>query len=247
MAVRALVLDQQSIDPAKLSIPALMRELNLQRRPAALLVRLMNHLERRRQARGLGWSRAWNKDGLTVFRTHVHDPIVDAEYFAALAPIWERFLAGTSGERAFVNELLADPGRMGFTFYHNRTAPDGRQFEGLTISLGRKVTDAPGHRDRLDVVLEDAREGGEVDGLVDSMRLYVCPWSRYQNQGGHHRVDCTEPSGEELKCLQPIYHQAVAAYHAWKDVPERQWTHWAVRYIEYFGPRDFIPRHSSFT
>jgi len=54
-------LDETSIQPSELSISTLMREIGLQSRPHWLLVKMMNALERKRQAKGFGWSRAWNK------------------------------------------------------------------------------------------------------------------------------------------------------------------------------------------
>ncbi len=242
-----LELDETSLDPSDLSLPALMRELNLQQRPSWLLAKLMNALEKKRQAKGLGWSRAWNKYGLTVFRTHTQDISTDADYFAPLSPMVTRFLADAPAcYQDFAAGLLADPERMAFTFYHINTAENGRQYEGLTLSLGRRVTDDKTKRDRLDLILEDEREDGRVDGMVDRLRLYICPWSAYGPDRSFHLCERTVLPADELRLAQECYQRCVAKYHEWKSDESRQWSHWSARYIDYFGPRQFIPQNSSF-
>ena len=245
MTTATLPLDAASLEPGELSMSALMRELNLQEKSAWLLVKLMNLLEKQRQQKGLGWSRAWNKYGLTVFRTHIQKIEADGDYFAPLLPLLKHFLADAPEPYAtFVESLLSDPKRMAFTFYHNNTTEDGQQYEGLTLSLGRKVTDDPTKRDRLDIILEDRREEGRVDGVADRLRIYVCPWSTYQSKS-FHPCEATAFSGETNELVQNLYRTAVAKYHLWKEDEARQWSHWSVRYIDYFGPRTFIPQGSS--
>lgn len=48
---------------------------------------------------------------------------------------------------------------MAFTFYHNHWLGEDR-FEGLTLSLGRKVPGDKTKRDRPDPILEDKLAGG---------------------------------------------------------------------------------------
>ncbi len=243
-----LDLDEASLAADDLSVPALVRELNLQQRPSWVLSLLMNALERKRRARGLGWSRPWNKEGMTIFRTHSHEGFADGDYFGPVEAFLERVWDGAPRRYAeFGRDLLADPMRMGFTFYHNRTAADGTQYEGLTISLGRRVPEDRSKRDRLDLVLEDARVGGTVDGRVDQVRVYVCPWSLYGEGREFHLWESRNLPTGELAGLQPLYESCVAKYHEWKGEPDRQWDHWSARYIDYFGPRQFIPRRSAFT
>jgi len=248
LPTETLELDAFSLRPVDLSMPALMRELNLQKKPSWLLGLLMNALEKKRQAKGLGWSRAWNKYGLTVFRTHTQHLAEDADYFAPLQPLLNHFLADAPAPyRDFVTDLLNDPNRMAFTFYHNHTDENGKQYEGLTLSLGRKVTADKTKRDRLDIILEDERDSGGVDGLVDRLRIYVCPWATYGGNRTFHLCDNKSLPVEGLKLAQACYQQCVAKYHQWKTDPGRQWNHWSVRYIDYFGAREFIPQRSSFT
>ena len=242
----SLDLDDQSINPRELSLSTLMRELNLQNRPSWLLCRLMNILEQKRQAQGLGWSRPWNKTGLTVFRTHTQKVADDVDYFAPVFAVLGRLLPHAPlAYQAFAAELLIDPSLMAFTFYHNRQT-DGAQYEGLTLSLGRKVTGDPSKRDRLDLILEDQRDGGRVDGTVDLLRLYVCPWSEYQDGRRHHLLEARELSTEDRADVQALYENCVAAYHIWKNDDRRQWSHWSANYIDYFGSRSFIPIGTAF-
>ncbi|MCH8076722.1 MAG: hypothetical protein IIC64_12965, partial [SAR324 cluster bacterium] len=135
----AIHLDESSIDPGELSIPALTRELSLQARPHWLLVKMMNVLEQKRQKKGFGWSRAWNKYGMTVFRSHTASMSEDRDYIAPVRPFLESFLGQIEEPyRSFVDDLFKDPNSMVFTFYHNDQTEDD-EYEGLTLSFGRKV------------------------------------------------------------------------------------------------------------
>lgn len=224
---RSLHLDDASLEADQLSMPALMRELNQQKKPFWLLVKLMNALEKKRQGQGLGWSRAWNKYGLTVFRAHTQRAEDADADLARLRP-------------------LLDGALMSFTFFHNHTTDDGRQYEGLTFSLGRRVRTDATKRDRLDIVLEDERVDGRVDGRVDRLRVYVCPWSTYGPDRSFHLCERTEIAGPVGRMAQDLFEYGVETYNRDKYDASRQWSHWSVRYIDYFGPRSFIPRGSSF-
>ena len=240
-----LQLDEESIDPEMLSMPVLTREIGLQQRPNWLLVKMMNALEQKRQGKGLGWSRAWNKYGMNTFRTHICKPMEDASYVAPA----EDFLAQRMDQidepyRSFVKDLVSDPDRMVFTFYHNAEY-DGVQYEGITFSMGRKRRDDRTKRDRIDIVLEDRRVNGAVDGKIDRVRIYVCPWETYQEKVYQPiEMESDNPSWDTA---QPFYDHLVKYYHGWKGEDDRQWSHWSVRFIDYFGPRSFIPKESSFT
>jgi len=243
-----LNLDHTSLGCEQLSMPALMRELNLQKKPSWLLVKLMNSLEQKRQAQGLGWSRAWNKYGLTVFRTHIRRSEVDAVLGAPVVSVLEHCLAAAPAHyRTFVTELLNDPNLMSFTFFHNNTMDDGRQYEGLTLSFGRRVNADRSKRDRLDIILEDERKNGRVDGIVDRIRIYVCPWSMYGKTRAFHLCEYADLAAEEVPMAQDLFRCGVESYHRGKADESQQWSHWSVRYIDYFGPRGFIPEGSSFT
>ncbi|MFP6584856.1 MAG: hypothetical protein VCD00_20145, partial [Candidatus Hydrogenedentota bacterium] len=96
-------------------------------------------------------------------------------------------------------------------------------------------------RDRVDIVLEDRRVDGAVDGKIDRRRIYVCPWETYEAREFH----LTERE-DDLEDAQALYSHLLDYYHQWKSDEDRQWSHWSVRYIDYFGARSFIPQGSSF-
>ncbi len=243
--IAALDLDDTSINLEELSMPVLAREISLSERPNWLLVKMMNALEQKRQAKGLGWSRAWNKYGMNTFRSHICDASKDSDYIQPAQTFldsWHDVIEEQYHE--FIQELFQDPTLMVFTFYHNAEY-DGVQYEGVTFSFGRKCVDDRSKRDRIDIVLEDKRENGAVDGNVDRVRIYVCPWSSYQHKN-FQLIDTTD-THPQWESVQPLYDHLVNYYHEWKSDESRQWSHWSVRYIDYFGARSFIPQKSSFT
>lgn len=230
------------IDKSGLSSGTLIREINLRRRPNAILRMLMSALEAQRMAKKTGWSRPWNKYGLNIFRSHIHSAEQDA---ALLGSVYD-LVAGIAGlpgpYREFIESLRADPARMAFTFYHNHRLGEDR-YEGLTLSLGRKASTDKTKRDRLDLILEDQCIDGKVDGRVDRVSLYLNPWDLYSEGAWLTRVwtGTEAPEG-----AQALYAACLAKYRDWKDDPARQWQHWSIRYIEYFGPRTFVPLETSF-
>ena len=241
-----LDLDEDSLDIDELSIPALTREIGLKKKPNWILVKMMNALEKKRQAKGFGWSRAWNKYGLNVYRTHISDVQRDDDYLSLAKPFLKYFLGSVPAPYdTFVDDLLDDSARMAFTFYHNNDS-DEKQYEGLTLSFGRIVPEDKTKRDRLDIILEDNREGGAVDGIVDRLRIYICPWQTYQERK-FHLIEIENLDSTQQNVAQYLYKHCIDHYHQWKGEGERQWSHWSVPFIEYFGPRSFIPRGSSFT
>lgn len=237
-------LDEGSMNPDDLSMQVLTREISLRKRPNGFLLRMMNALEGKRQEKGLGWSRSWNKYGMNTFRTHVCDITTDMDY---LLPVDEylksQYLSMQPSSRAFVGELLEDSKRMVYTFYHNGDY-DGTQFEGITLSMGRINRKDRTKRDRLDIVMEDRRIEQIVDGVVDRVRIFVCPWETYR----HKEFELIElkREGDLDEYQQALYEHLINYYHEWKGNENRQWSHWSTRYINYFGPRQFIPKGSSF-
>jgi hypothetical protein len=237
-------LDPASLDPSALSMGTLMRELNLRRQPSAILRKLMNALESQRIARKLGWSRPWNKEGMTIFHSLRLRPsetgfALDETLCALLVSLSESPLY-----RDFVLELMNDPNLMTFVFCHNHRR-DGDLHEGLTLSLGRRVANDTSKRDRIDIILEDRKGDSGVDGFVDRVRIYVNPWF-------DHRYDrmFTSQFTTESRALpqiwQKLYEAGLGIYARLKEAPENQFEHWSIRYIDYFGPRDLIPPGSRF-
>ncbi len=251
-----LKLDERSLTPEALSVPALMRELSLEERPPQLLRLLVQKLEKLRSAKKQGWSRPWNKTGVTVFRTH-SCPLDSPEHGLAIthAQTLIEVLAPslTLQHQTYIDELLADPKLLFFIFYHNRAVPNAHgvgdsEYEGLTLSFGRKFPQDKTKRDRIDIILEDKRcsRTGQVDGRVDLCRVMINPFSAYATGTTFSIAVTQEEFMKALPDVQTMYKQHTAIYDKWKTVPERQWDHWSNRYIEYFGRRSFIPQGSSF-
>ena len=247
MPPTTLTLDPESLHAESLSLPALTREHSLRHRPNWLLRKLLNALEEQREIKGLGWSRAWNKYELNIFRTHLQDPIQDPDYFTPLLPLLDQILpAAPLAYQQFAADLLTDPSLIVFTFYHNHRTPEA-QHEGLTLSFGRAIPGDPSKHDRLDVILEDRRIDGRVDGQIDRFRIYVCPWSEYQNNHTHFALELQDFTMNTFAPAQALYESCVRYYHLWKGEESRQWSHWSARYIDYYGPRSFIPAGTSFS
>jgi len=236
-----LDLAEGSIDPNELSMEALKQEINQRARPAKLLRRMMTTLEAKRAAKGLGWSRPWNKYGVSTFRTHIMNFETDGAFIAQVR--W--LLALRLGEghcRQFIDPLLNATGRRAFVFYQMFSPNDA---EGLTLSFGRAAPNDRRRRDRLDLVFRDAVQDGDVDGVVDTLDIYECPTPVFNNPR-HVEVhdELNEPAFRHA--VQVVYGRAVELYDRWKGDQARQWGHWGTRYIEYFGPRTFIPRSTRF-
>ena len=237
--------DFASLDSTELSMGTLTREINLRRLPNWLLRKLMSSLETQRMKKKLGWSRPWNKYGLNIFRSHTHDAGQDAELFHLLDQILASIPGLPEPYLGFIRSLRADPAGMAFTFYHNHRLGEDR-YEGLTLSLGRKVPGDKTKRDRLDLTLEDKLVEGKADGKLDRVRLVVNPWSEYLKDAFLTR-EWSTAGDAPLPGFQDLYALCLAKYQIWKDDPSRQWEHWSVRYIDYFGPRTFIPAGTAFT
>lgn len=236
-----------SINPHSLSMGTLKREINLRQQPPWILRKLMSALESQRIARKLGWSRPWNKAGLTIFHAlkllrPADEPVYDTAFSTCLS-----FVRGLEPKHTgFLHELKEDPGLMAFVFYHNRSEIGNFTHEGLTLSLGRLAVDDPGKRDRLDIVFEDVRKDGGVDGRIDRVRIFVNPWSEYR-EGRHLTWENNFQKSHGREQWQALYEACIRLYEYQKDNPDRVFEHWSIRYIEYFGSRVFIPPGSRFT
>ena len=76
---------------------------------------------------------------------------------------------------------------------------------------------------------------------------YLCPWSSYGRDRIFHLFEQTDLAAEDLRRAQTLYLKGLEHYHAGKSDERQQWSHWSVHYIDYFGPRKFIPVGRSFT
>lgn len=239
------VLHESAAAAEQLSLSALMREINLREKPVWVLRILMNALDKRRQARGLGWSRPWNKIGMTIFTAHRYQLDQDARRLAGAREAIREFAPEPLLSLPFIEDLFADPALMAYAFYHNRESV-GAQYEGVTLSFGRHVPDDRTKRDRLDLILEDRRIDGRVDGDVDLARIIVCPWSSYGVDRDHQRYEQCEFTDDERARFNAVYREAAATYHEWKHDESHQWSHWSAALIDYFGVRTFVPQGTAF-
>lgn len=237
--------DPTTPDVQGLSVGALMREINLRERPGWVLRAMMNALDKKRQALGLGWSRPWNKVGMTIFRANRHVIGQDRELLRGAMEAVREFAPEPLLSLPFIEDLFADPALMAYTFYHNRES-GGAFYEGLTVSFGRQVPDDRSKRDRIDLILEDRRVDGRVDRRVDLARIIVCPWASYGVDRDHQRYEQCTLSTEERACFDAVYREGVAAYRLWKDDDSRRWFHWSSAFIDYFSPRATVPANSAF-
>lgn len=240
-----LALEAGSLPLSDLSMGTLMREINLRRRPNPILRLLMGHLEKKRMEKKLGWSRPWNKVGTTTFRTHRLRPREDTRFLVDIQEAMRPALEALGRDcLAYAADLFADPELMAFAFYHNRLQGDD-WYEGMTLSFGRKLPGDRTKRDRVDLILEDRRESGRVDGLPDRVRVYVNPFEAW-DRGEVALLDRAVREGPST-AWDALYRTGVDLYREWRETPDRQWEHWAIRTIDYFGPREAIPPGSSFT
>jgi len=243
--MNTIQLDKSSINPKKLSMSALKNEINQQKRSNTVLRYFMNVLESKRMKNKLGWSRPWNKYGINNFRSHYLFKDEDRGYLQnTITHIFDILPDPGQPYQKFMENLFKDPKLMCFTFYHNNTYKE--QYEGLTISFGRIVTEDTSKRDRLDIIFEDKREkDGGVDGKIDQMRLYINPFEKFkEDEMGYRKFSKNDTAAMEKG--QQLFNDALKKYNLWKNESRRQWQHWSIKYIDYFGPRKFIPLESSF-
>lgn len=240
---------EPSISTLKAQYPttqSLVKEISQDKAPPKLMVILMNLLEKMRQSRGMGWSRAWNKYGVNTFRTHKVKPDHDVEHIEDTHQLLDSITSVTGKEHnQFISDLFSDPGLMCFHFYNDRE-DDGIHSEGITVSLGRKVPGDASKRDRLDLVFDDNIVNLRADGQIDRVRIYVCPWDNYKEGRAYAVVDLQEIPESLRDVIQNYYERQIQSFHSWKRVPERRWAHWYTRYINYFGPRKSIPLNTNF-
>lgn len=214
--------------------------LSKKKRPARILRVMMNALESYRGARKIGWSRPWNKYGLTVFQTFK----LDHEQLASFADIATDIIDGEclgmpSSACEFCRDLLSRREElMGFIFVHEFTNIDGRHFEGATLSLGRRHKRQ--YRDRLDLIVE-AEVDGEKSNGISRLRLFVDPFHGTKDLLWSETIDAAlSPRTRDL------FSGLSAASWDWAHSNEYLWDHWTSAYIDYFGPRQWPMRQSSF-
>jgi hypothetical protein len=192
----------------------------------------MNAVESYRQARKIGWSRRQNKYGV---RTH-HSYKLQVEDARRLGvevlPILRSEGVPLDTEhQAFIEGLLECDGLMGFLFVQDIES-DGRRFESVTLSLGRKNAERLRHRDRLDLILECEIVDGASTGL-SRLRAFVDPFEPGRKEAWLEHV-VEGASGQSATALLAALS---GLHHLWRHDASKAWNHWTQNYIDYFAPR----------
>jgi hypothetical protein len=217
---------------------AAMRTLGNQDRPPAILRFLMGAFESYRQSRKIGWSRPWNKYGINTFLSFKLDFPRDADLIErARAVLADEAGAMPGAARNFVDDLFADGNLMGFIFMQEYSE-DGRRYESVTLSFGRKTQKR--YRDRLDLILEAPIAGSTV-GAFSRLRLFVDPYAEQKEPIWQNTFEAvsSENAADLFRHLGDLSWQ-------WAGDKTRIWDHWTSRYIDYFGPRQWSLDDSNF-
>jgi len=204
--------------------------LSTQNKPPRILCFLMNMLESYRQARKMGWSRAWNKYGVMTFQSLK----LNADEDAALMVATERavpLLSHIPAEaEAFIRQLLGDQERlMGFLFV-SEYLEEKQRYESLTLSLGAKVKENARARERFDLIFDCPIVEGEAKPL-SRIRVYVDPY-REGEKVPLYQVNIT---GDGLHDWMPLFGSLCDL--SWGNDAHKLWHHWTSNYIDYFGER----------
>ncbi|OIO66814.1 MAG: hypothetical protein CO186_00685 [Zetaproteobacteria bacterium CG_4_9_14_3_um_filter_49_83] len=215
--------------------------LSKQSKPSRVLCVLMNMLESYRQARKMGWSRPWNKYGLTTFQSFKIDPEADGLLCDRALGVVKQLEQVPDQVSEFVNELFGAQGcLMGFLFFSEYTE-DHLEFETATLSFGRKVIGNTRFRDRFDVVFDAPVQDGCAQRL-SRVRLYSDPYA-----DGSKELLWTMTFTEEIpESLQALFYLLCDYSWQWQLREDKHWDHWTSRYIDYFGPRQHELKQSHF-
>lgn len=236
-------MSQSQPDPIKddADYRRVMTSINRQNKPPMILRMMMRLLERYRATRKMGWSRAWNKYGLTTFLSVELDATEDAELIEGGKAALDALSDVPAEARSFVDALLSDPQHlMGFVFFAERT--DGEaQYESVTLSLGRRTPSSARFRDRFDIVLEAPILDGRPQAL-SRMHVFIDPFdaARKEPLWSTTLSDALPPQA------QALFSTLAERSWSWGPQPEKHWDHWTSAYLDYFGPRAIPLSHSHF-
>ena len=207
--------------------------LSAQSKPSKILCKLMNMLESYRQSRKMGWSRPWNKYGLTTFTTFKLKATEESDLIEKTSSALSSVPSVNEDALKFCNEILVDrDALMGFIFYSD-FIEEPRTYQSITLSFGRKVPGQPRFRDRFDIIYDLE----VIDGIANApsrIRLYIDPYA-----------DCnkspllqTSFNSDDYPAFNVLFSDLCSKYQQWANIPERHWDHWTSRYIDYFGERN---------
>lgn len=215
--------------------------LNKQDRPPRILCFLMNMLESYRQARKMGWSRAWNKYGSITFQSFKLNTHHDASLIHHTEHTLQALTCIPSDALSFMKNILHEHERlMGFIFISEYTEGEDI-YESATLSFGAKTKDNPRGRERFDIIFDCPIIDGQTQPL-SRVRLYVDPYRNGEKEPLYQDT-ITSPICADLAALFEII-----CDHSWQwhGDPERIWDHWTSNYIDYFGVRQINLENSHF-
>jgi len=218
-----------------------LQSLNKQDRPPRILCFLMNILESYRQARKMGWSRAWNKYGLVTFQSFKLHATDDISLLQNTEQALQHFPDIPKDALIFMQNILHDHKCfMGFLFISEYTEKS-QHYESATLSLGTKVKDNPRARERFDIIFDCPIHNGKVQAL-SRIRLYVDPY-RDGKKKPLYQSTIETPFHSLLTIL---FEQLCDCSWQWHDQPNKLWNHWTSNYIDYFGNRQINTPTSHF-
>ncbi len=209
--------------------------LSRESRPPAVLRVLMSLFERYRASRKLGWSRPWNKAGVTTFAAYTLSSRDDSRLLDMARALLDANIRNEA--EAFIRALWSGDGpAMGFLFL-SEIVDDGQRYESATLSLGRIAPGSPRQRDRVDVIFDCPLVDGRTD-RPSRVRIIVDPLS------GPRLNITVETTHEPL--VADLFDQIIASHRDWSSDPAREWSHWSSAYVNYFGPRSYDLLQSCF-
>lgn len=219
---------------------AIQVELNARKKPSKTLRYMMQAFENYRQAKKMGWSRAWNKYHVVNFQSFkLNKDDQDLCRFARHVVTAE---APQMPEEAstFVAELLQNSQPpMGFLFFQEFT-DQNRRYEGAIVSYGRINAKNKRFRDRLDIILESEVIDGVSQGL-SRIRIFVDPYLGVKEPLWQGTID--KSFHQES---QNLFEHLASLSWEWANDSRRIWNHWVTDYIDYFGQRQWNMKKSYF-
>lgn len=211
------------------------------KKPGNVLRTMMQALENYRQGKKYGWSRPWNKYDTVNFQSFVLNDADSDLRKAALELIECEFPGIPEEPKAFITALLSDgQPAMGFVFIQEFN-DKGQLYEGAVLSYGRISGANRRFRDRFDIILESPVIDGTSKGLA-RIRVYVDPY-REDDKAPLWQAVVENPQG--LVSFR-LFNQLADYSWQWAGDKKRLWSHWIIDYIDYFGSRSGLVKHSFF-
>lgn len=211
--------------------------------PSSILSKIMNAFEKYRMAHKYGWSRPWNKENLTIFKSFRWYPFEDEDIFDLVSKfLLQNISLFNERNEDFIRDLLTDRKMQGFLFFHDNLT-NSTYREGVTISLGRISNKGTRYRDRMDIILESNIINQTSTQKLDLITLYIDPYLGNLKFPLPIIISNNEMKGFNfLENLQTISTQK---FRNWKNT-DREWHHWSQKYIYYFGKRIYAPVNTLF-